>query len=84
MEQQTIGIVIGAAQQRWFKINRKSIRLHAMDGAAFPSIIQVEYTVEGKTYRKRKWLSTSEAVPEIGSSVRVMYRLDKPSRAKIL
>ena len=55
-----------------------------MDGAEFPYIIKIEYTVDGKTYRKRKWINAGDPVPKVGSTVQVMYDSEKPSKAKIL
>ena len=36
-------------------MNRKPARVHAMDGAAFPHIIKVKYTIDGKDYICRKF-----------------------------
>lgn len=83
MDKQTMGMVLSASKQWWLKINRKPIHMHALDGAAFPYIIKVEYTVDGRTYTKRKWIAPGEPVPAVGSQVQVLYRSDKPSVAKI-
>ena len=56
MDKETTGTVISVKKQWWLKINTKSVRLHALDGAIFPHIIKVEYTVDGQTYTKRKWI----------------------------
>ena len=53
MDKQTTGIVIAATKQWWLKVNRKPMRLHTLDGAEFPYIIKIEYTVDGKAYTKR-------------------------------
>ena len=84
MDKQTTGTVIAATKQWWMKVNRKPIRTHALDGAEFPYIIKIEYTVDGTTYTKRKWLNAGVPVPTVGSNVQVMYNSDKPSKAKIL
>jgi len=55
-----------------------------LDGAIFPYIIKVQYTVDGKEYSKIKWINAGQPVPKIGSSLQVSYRSDKPSRAKLL
>ena len=60
------------------------MRMHALDGAEFPYIIKIEYTVDGKAYTKRKWINAGAPVPKIGSNVQIMYNSDKPSKAKIL
>ena len=84
MDRETVGTVVSVATQWWLKINTKPIRLHAMDGAIFPHIIKVRYTVEGKNYFKRKWIGAGKPVPEVGSTVTVFYHTEKPQRAKIL
>ena len=84
MDQETIGTVISVAKQWWFKVNTKPIRMGALDGAAFPHIIKVQYVVDGNTYTKRKWIGAGGAVPAVGSEVTVLYCSNKPSKAKIL
>ena len=84
MDKQTTGTVIAATKQWWMKVNRKPMRMHALDGAEFPYIIKIEYTVDGKAYTKRKLINAGDPVPKIGSSVQVMYNSEKPSKAKIL
>ena len=84
MDKQTAGTVVATTKQWWLKVNRKPIRMHALDGAVWPYIIKIEYTVDGKAYRKRKWISAGKPVPKVGSNVQVMYNSEKPSKAKIL
>jgi len=84
MDQETIGTVISVAKQWWLKVNTKPIRMHALDGAVFPHIIKVKYTVGGKNYIKRKWVRAGSFVPSTGSSVKVIYSENKPSKAKVL
>ena len=83
MDKETTGMVTSAAKQWWLKINTKPIRMHALDGAIFPYIIKIQYTVDGKDYTKRKWISAGCAVPAVGSSVTVRYCTDKPNKAKV-
>ena len=56
MEKETMGTVISVTKQWWLKVNRKPVRAHAMDGAAFPHTIKVKYTIDGKDYICRKWI----------------------------
>ena len=84
MEKEAIGTVLSVARQWWLKVNTKPIRMGAMDGAAFPHIIKVQYVVDGSTYMKRKWLGAGKPVPAVGSNLTVRYCADKPSKAKIL
>ena len=66
-------------------LHRQSdVRLHALDGAMFPHIVKVEYTVDGQTYTKRKWIGAGHPTPSVGSSVTVLYDGNKPSRTKVV
>ena len=84
MDQQTTGIVVSAAKQWWLKVNTKPIRKHALEGAVFPYIIKVKYTVDGNEFIKRKWIRAGQHVPAVGSSVVVAYDADHPRQAKVL
>jgi len=83
MEKETTGTVISVARQWWLKVNTKPVRLHALDGATFPHIIKVQYAADGRDYTCRKWIHAGWPVPDKGSSVRVFYREDKPSKARL-
>jgi len=84
MDQQTMGIVTAVKKQWWLKINTKALRSSPGDGAAFPYIIHVTYTVDGRGYVKKQWLSPGKAVPPVGSSVTVSYSAADPGKAEIL
>ena len=84
MDQQTTGTVIAVAKQWWLKVNTKMFRMHPLDGATFPHIIKVKYTVNGTEYSKRKWLHAGWPIPEVGATVQVVYSSGKPAKAKIL
>lgn len=84
MDKETTGTVISVKKQWWLKVNTKRVRLHALDRAIFPHIIKVEYTVDGQTYTKRKWIGAGYPAPSVGSSVTVLYDGNKPSRAKVV
>ena len=84
MDKETTGTVVSVAKQWWLKVNTTPVRMGPLDGAAFPHIIKVQYTVDGNTYTKKKWFGAGEAVPAVGSEVTVLYRFDKPGRAMIL
>ena len=63
--------------------SRKPARAHAMDGAAFPHTIKVKYTIDGKDYICRKWIGAGNKVPDKGTTIKVTYYEDKPSKARI-
>ena len=81
---ETMGTVISASRQWWLKLNTKSFRMGTMDGATFPYIIKIQYTVNETDYIKRQWISAGKQVPAVGSSVKLTYDADKPSKARIL
>ena len=84
MEKEISGNVVSVSTQWWFKVNTKSVRMGPMDGATFPHIIKVQYTVDGTAYTKRKWIGASSRPPMVGETVRVRYHEEKPSKAKVL
>ena len=84
LHKETKGTVISVAKQWWFKVNRKAVRAHALDGATFPHIIKVQYMVGENTYTKRKWIGAGQPVPAVGSDLTVLYCSDKPNKAKVL
>ena len=84
MDQETVGTVISVQKQWWLKINTKPVRSSPLDGAIFPHIIKVQYTVDGKIYTKKKWVGATYPVPAVGSSVTVLHCAEKPGKAKIL
>ena len=54
MNKETTGTVVSVSRQWWLKVNTKAVRAHALDGAIFPYVIKVNYTVDSKEYMKRK------------------------------
>ena len=68
MEKETMGTVISVIKQWWLKVNRKPARVHAIDG---------------KDYICRKWIGAGNNVPDKGTTIKVTYWEDKPSKARI-
>ena len=54
-----------------------------MDGAAFPYIIKIRYTIDGKDYTCRKWIGVGEKVPNTGDPIRLFYNEEKPSKVRV-
>lgn len=73
MEKETTGTVISVTKQWWLKVNRKPVRTHAMDGAAFPHIIKVKYTIGVKDYTCQKWIGAGNKIPDKGTTIKVIY-----------
>lgn len=84
MDVQTTGTVVKVTKMWWLKVNSKAVRIHPLDGATFPHIIKVSYSVGGTEFIKRKWIHPGQPVPRVGSSVQVMYASDKPSKSKVV
>ncbi len=82
MDKLTTGTVISVHRQSWLKVNTRPLRASAMDGAIFPYIVRVRYTVDGKDYTKLKWLPAGSA-PHVGDLAQVSYCEAKPKKAKI-
>ena len=83
MEKEMVGIVVSVKKQWWLKINTKAFRTHPLDGAIFPHIIRVKYTVNGREYTKRKWIRAGDPVPSVGSTVNVIYPEEKPAKGRV-
>ena len=54
MDHKVIGTVVSVKKQWWLKVNTKPVRMHALDGATFPHIVTVKYTVDGNEIVKKK------------------------------
>ena len=83
MEKETVGTIISVAKQWWLKVNTKSVRMGALDGASFPYIVKISYTVNGEEYICRKWIAPTHREPLVGTVVRLFYREDKPGKARV-
>ena len=83
MENKTIGTIISVKKQWWLKVNTKPVRMHALDGATFPHIVTVKYTVDGNEIVKKKWLKSFVAPPSVNEQVAVIYRTDKPTKFRL-
>ena len=83
MEKRTIGTVVSVKKQWWLKVNTKPVRMGPLDGATFPHIVKVKYTVNGVEYVKNKWLGASIECPSVNEQVVVIYREDKPTKFRV-
>ena len=83
MERETIGAVLSVSKLWWLKVNKKPLRVGPFDGATFPHVIKISYSVDGNKYTKRKWLCAGHPVPIKGGAVKVIYDESNPSKARI-
>ncbi len=74
----TAGTVVSVKKQYWLKVNTKSVRRSALDGAVFPAIVTVQYRVKDTTYTAKLWSSPRAAHPLEGSAVTVYYDPEQP------
>lgn len=64
----------------WLKINNKPIRTTSLDGAKFPSTLQVKYNVNDNEYIGKKVVVWEDSETQIGSDVIVSYNEEKPHK----
>ncbi len=83
LESKTIGTILSVKKQWWLKVNTKPIRKHALDGATFPHIVTVKYTVDGNEFIRKKWLKACVTPPSVNGQVEVVYREDKPDKFRL-
>ena len=80
MKNRTLATVISVKKQWWLKVNTKSFRRGMFDGATFPHIVRVRFTVGDREIIKSKWLGASLTPPSVGDTVTVIYREDNPEK----
>lgn len=83
MEKQTTGTVVSVKKQWWLKINTKAFRKGTQDGAIYPYVIKVRYTVNGVELIRKKWIGARTPCPEINSEVTVIYQEDRPTKFRL-
>ena len=81
-EKQTVGIVLSVKKQWWLKINTKPFRKGTLDGAIFPHVVKIAYEVDGKEYKKSKWIGAGLPVPAVGEEVTVFYDEKNPKKIR--
>ena len=84
MQKRTVGTIVSAKKQWWLKINTKAFRNGPLDGATFPYIAKIKYTIDGTEYVKNKWIGAGCQVPVEGETVQLAYDEDKPGSIKIV
>ena len=84
MDKKAEGTVVSVSRQWWLRMGRKAVRTGLPDAASFPHIVKVKYEAYGREYTKRKWFNAGVPVPEVGSTVQVLFDTDRPSKAKIV
>ncbi len=78
--EETIGKIIKVKKLWWLKINKKPIRTTSLDGAIFPSSLQVQYSVNDNEYIGKKIVAWDDSLTQVGQDVVVLYNEDKPQK----
>ena len=78
--EETIGKIIKVKKLWWLKINKKPIRTTSLDGAIFPSSLQVQYSVNDNEYIGKKIVAWDDSLTQVGQDVVVSYNEDKPQK----
>ena len=78
--EETVGKIIKVKKLWWFKINKKPIRTTSLDGAIFPSSLQVQYSVNDNEYIGKKIVAWDDSLTQVGQDVVVSYNEDKPQK----
>ena len=74
------GIIIDAKKIWWLKINKKQLRMTPADGATFPYLLKVKYTLNNLDYEKKKMVYWGNENINVGEKVIVTYDEEKPSK----
>ena len=78
--ERTQGTVTKAAACRWLKVNRKPVRIHVLDGAAFPHIIPFRYWVNDRGYAGTAYVNWNVRCPEVGEKITVFFDREDPAQ----
>ena len=84
MQKRTVGTVIAVKKLWWLKINTKPIRKGPLDGAVFPHVVRVRYTVNGREYLAGKWVMPQYPLPAEGDTVQLVYDERRPEKVRIV
>ena len=74
------GIIIKLKKIWWIKINTKAFRTSPLDGATFPYIITVKYTVNDTTYEKNKFVYLGDKEINIGNKIKIILKENDHSK----
>lgn len=68
----------------WLKVNTKSARSNAVDGAKFPHMIHFTYLVDGKEYAGSRYVNWNLHCPVKDEIITVYYDSLDPSKCAVL
>ena len=68
----------------WLKVNTKSARTNALDGARFPHIIHFTYTVDNKVYHGIRFVNWNIRCPVKSETITVYYDAENPAKYAVI
>ena len=74
------GTIMAVKTCWWIKINTKSVRMHALDGAKFPHIIYFTYNVNDIAYQGISCVSYYLRCPNKGETITIFYDKNEPAQ----
>lgn len=77
------GTIIKLKKIWWIKINTQAFRKSSLDGATFPYIITVKYTVNDTTYEKNKFVYLGDKEINIGNKIKIICDAINPKKIVI-
>ena len=80
----TEGTVTQVKTCYWLKVNTKSVRKGAADGALFPHIIHFTYRVAGKDYTGKRYVNWNKRCPVKDETIVVHYEKDAPEKYAVI
>ena len=81
---ETKGIVYKVSTCYWLKINTKSVRTNASDGAVYPHIIHFTYTADDKEYHGKRYVQWNKRCPYKDEIITVYYESEKPDNYAVI
>ena len=81
---ETEGIVTEVKRCWWLKVNTKSVRKGAHDGALFPHIIHFTYSVNGQTYTGKRYVNWNKHCPVKDEKLTVYYEEAAPEKYAVI
>ena len=82
--EQTQGVVAEVKTCWWLKVNTKAFRRNMFDGAVFPHVLHFTYTVDGQTYRGKRYVNWNKRCPQKGEKLTVYYEKENPAKYAVI
>ena len=81
---ETDGIIYKVSTCYWFKVNTKTVRAYASDGAVYPHIIHFTYSVDHKEYKGKRYVQWNKRCPYKDEIITVYYEAGKPENYAVI